>query len=155
MPATTMEPTRTGIGGSLEQYQSIFGAVVGVDEYRPDLYPTSYDLKHGYASIKVTPLPDVIACIEVCYSVAPTEPIEDILALYSGITGWQPRPLSDPHFRENYPAFSTKADGNLFFTAPGAFALAQRHVGVGELALWIQAEGFLDRIEKHRERLSG
>jgi hypothetical protein len=149
---TLMSSAIASIGASLDSAKKKYGAVHEVSTYRPDLYPTSYVFQTGDAKIEVTPLPSAISRMDVFFERTPSESPEVLLERYSGRAGWKSRPLSNPEFTREFPAFSTKDSRNAFFEADGVFALVQRDVGGHKLVLAIQSADYLKHLDEYRKK---
>jgi hypothetical protein len=144
-----MNASLPGIDDSLDSLKRKYG-VSEANTYRPDLYPTSYVFKEENVTITITPFAQIAKKVDVFFDAAPPESVETLLERYSGVSGWEKRPLSDPTFTKHFPLFSTKDSRNSFLVAGSVMALAQRDVGSGKLVLWIQTNDYPDLLTGYR-----
>jgi hypothetical protein len=148
-------PSPIGIGKSFDGYKSVYGEDFEVSTYRPDIYPASYIFRKDGITLTVTPLPKVIAAIDVFFESVPADSVEVLLQQYSGIAGWKMRPLTDPAFETHFPLFSTTDGRNTFYECNGEIALVQRDVGFGKLVLWIHVRDYPSLLEQYQKEAKG
>lgn len=145
----SMNAALAGINEPLDALKRKFGDA-RANTYRPDLYPTSFDFRQGSIKISVTPFAKVAKKIDVFFEDAPADSVETLLERYSGCSGWNQIPTSDPAFAKHFSSFSTEA-GNSFYSCDGVLALVQRDVGFGKLVLWIQTRDYPELLATYRK----
>lgn len=139
--------------GSLDEFKKRLGIEPKVNNYRPDLFPTSYEFYWKDKTVSISPIDGRVKNIEVFFKKAAGDAaISDLLRRETEMGEWEL--LKDKELIEkNYPLFNKTDTRNEFFATKDRkfVALVQRGVAMGELVFFIQCADYLEQLNAYRK----
>ena len=141
----------SGLGSSFDALKQAYGPPVH-ERLESDLHAHSCDFADGRATLTATFLLGRVSHLGVYFEQRPAAAVSSLLEEYSGMSGWQRVPNTDPRFAQHFSAFNPEGERNQLHLASGGVALVQHRVPFGELVLWIEEHAYPELLREYRRR---